>query len=68
MFQTQIVSCPVCKTRLGKRIKSAEFELFDCEDCQAYVHTYKDGRIKMVLKKDEEKKRCGCGSCRELGR
>ena len=60
--------CPVCQFVLG-RISPAQIESLHCVECQATVWFYPDKRKpKMILDKEQERKSCGCASCKALGR
>ncbi len=62
MFNTELVSCPVCKDALGKRVKTECF-IITCVECnQVWMWAAKAKAPKPIVKQ-KAKNECGCGRC-----
>lgn len=49
MFKSQFVICPVCKTKLGRKTRAMDLEVFDCAECKAFINIDKEMNVKMML-------------------
>lgn len=49
MFSTKLIHCPVCKTKLGRKTRAMDLEVFDCRECKAFLNVDKDLNMKMIL-------------------
>lgn len=64
MFNYELVSCPVCGSKLGKRNKD-ECYIIQCtaDDCGTLWMWKAKSKTPVPITKQKEVKKCGCGRC-----
>lgn len=64
MFEYELVSCPVCESKLGRRNKKEAY-IVQCngELCNTLWIWKKGSKKPLPLSKQKEAIRCGCNGC-----
>ena len=62
MFNFELVACPVCNERLGKRNKN-ECHIVKCTDCNVLWMWVAGAKQPKPLVGTKQPEPCGCGRC-----
>lgn len=65
LYSTQVLYCPVCKSRLGARTKAHPFEEL-CNDCDFYYYFPPNAtKPSKVTSRKSKENICACSNCED---